>query len=335
MYHTKFSGTHYEMGFSWGRSMRDSGNLILRNIPYKLTEERFNFARGCVPIYEEYFPEILREIQGLADGQDCDAEALRALLLSMYAIPPACGCSCFALANEGNVLLGRNSDFLTALEEANMNVSYHFTGNSYDFTGNTTSFIQIEDGVNERGLAVGLTSVFPGVVKPGLNAGMLLRFFLERCGNTEEVISYAREVPIASAQTITVADRNGSVAVIECNSERVEVIRPTERQPFVCAVNSFQSEAMAEFKNPEVDDWFSARRLDTMRRNLTKNAVRLDVRGAQELLSGKRGFICQYDRRTGRDTVWSVVYDLKNGGIYLAEGNPARQEFKRDDSFTF
>ena len=31
-----------------------------------------------------------------------------------------------------------------------------------------------------------------------------------------------------------------------------------------------------------------------------------------EILSGKYGFMCQYDRKKGADTVWSVVYDLKN-----------------------
>ena len=43
----------------------------------------------------------------------------------------------------------------------------------------------------------------------------------------------------------------------------------------------------------------------------------------QSLLAGEMGFMCQYDRSLGMDTVWSSLYDLKNGVILRAEGNPA------------
>ena len=36
----------------------------------------------------------------------------------------------------------------------------------------------MEDGVNEYGLATGLTFVYPKIRKAGLNAGMLVRYFL-------------------------------------------------------------------------------------------------------------------------------------------------------------
>ena len=72
------------------------------------------------------FPEILEEIQGVADGQKCAAEPLRAFLFSMYAMPPACHCSCFAVAGGDKVLFGRNSDFLVSLENTNTNAIYRF-----------------------------------------------------------------------------------------------------------------------------------------------------------------------------------------------------------------
>ena len=45
----------------------------------------------------------------------------------------------------------------------------------------------MEDGINEYGLAVGLTSVAPTKIKPGINAGMLLRLFLEKCKSVTEL----------------------------------------------------------------------------------------------------------------------------------------------------
>lgn len=41
----------------------------------------------------------------------------------------------------------------------------------------------------------------------------------------------------------------------------------------------------------------------------------------------------QYNRKEGADTVWSVVYDLKNDKIFRVEGNPGRKKFKEDTRF--
>ena len=48
-----------------------------------------------------------------------------------------------------------------------------------------------------------------------------------------------------------------------------------------------------------------------------------------DLLRGGRGFLCQYDRRSGHDTVWSVLCDLTAGEVWLAGGNPSRTSFEK------
>ena len=88
----------------------------------------------------------------------------------------------------------------------------------------------MEDGVNEYGLATGLTFVYPKIRKAGLNAGMLVRYFLEKCRTVEEVLEKIKNLPIASAQTITLADKTGAMAVIECNSEKVKIIFPEKNK---------------------------------------------------------------------------------------------------------
>ena len=55
----------------------------------------------------------------------------------------------------------------------------------------------------------------------------------------------------------------------------------------------------------------------------------------KDILSGKYGFMCEYDRKTDADTVWSVIYDIGNNAIYRVDGNPKRKEFKRDMRFKF
>lgn len=333
MYHGHFNGTHYEIGFKWGALLAQHGNFILKNIGFPITSERLKFSESCIPIYQKYFPEILEEIQGIANGQKCDVKMLQAFLFSMYAMPPSSNCSCFAVANNDMILLGRNSDFLTELEKINMNAIYRFASQSYSFTGNTTAFVQMEDGINEHGLAIGLTSIQPMLIKPGINAGLLLRYFLEKCKNTQEVIEHIHILPISSAQTFTVADTSGKIVVIECCSEKVETIQPADSHPYVCATNIFHSGSMMDFNISDIDNWQAESRYETLEKVLNHKANSLDYQTAVDILSGKYGFLCQYNRKTGKDTVWSVIYDLTSKKLYRTEGNPSRRKFKEDTRF--
>ena len=81
MYHAHFRGTHYEAGYRWGSLLLKHKNLILENIPFEITQERIDYALSCFPIYEKYYHEIVEEIQGLADGQQCNVRILQAVLL--------------------------------------------------------------------------------------------------------------------------------------------------------------------------------------------------------------------------------------------------------------
>ena len=47
------------------------------------------------------------------------------------------------------------------------------------------------------------------------------------------------------------------------------------------------------------------------------------------------GFLCQYDRREGRDTVWSVLYDTASGTLLRAEATPAASPFSQTPGSRF
>lgn len=333
MYHTHFRGSHYDIGFRYGSALRKNGKFILDNVPFPIREEQFTFAAACRPLYETHFPEILQEIHGLADGQECPAEKLEAVLFCMYCMIPSCHCSHFAVRNGQRIIFGRNSDFLTCIEKLYMNCIYHFSGTSYSFIGNTTAFAEMEDGINEYGLAVGLTMVQSKVFKPGLNAGMILRMILEKCTNVQEAFMLLKKIPIASGQTFVLADRTGTIALAECNAERTEIKCPQETDAFVCATNLFHTEAMKKY-NVTADNWQAEERYQTLFQTLHSEFRTFTLADGEKLLSGKNGFICQYDRKTGKDTVWSVLYDVRNGRLYRTEGNPSRKKYREDQRFT-
>jgi predicted choloylglycine hydrolase len=223
----------------------------------------------------------------------------------------------------------RNSDFLVSIEKLYMNCLYSLD-NAYAFNGNTTAYVEMEDGVNEHGLAAGLCFVYPKVNKPGFNAGMLIRYILEKCKTTGDAITALKSLPIASSQTITLADASGDIAVIECNAEKLVIIRPESGRNFVAAANCFVSNEMQPYRNTEIDDWRADDRYQTAHDAMANNPKKLSVEFAEDILAGRYGFMCQYDRKTNADTVWSVVYDLKRKQTWRTEGNPSRKAFIED-----
>ena len=334
MYHGRFKGTHYNAGYIWGNLLYKNGKIISQSHTFIITEQRKEFAKKCLPIYQKYYPEILEEIKGISDGQRDSYENLYTFLLSMYCFEFNNKCTCFAFKDNNNIIFGRNSDFLVEIEKLYMNCLYKLD-NVYSFSGNTTAFVEIEDGINEYGLAIGLTFVYPKIKKPGFNAGMLVRYLLEKCKTTNEASKKLEELPISSAQTLTIADKYGELVVVECNPEKNKIIRPNNDGNFIATANNFNSLEMKEYRNPDIDDWRSDERYTVAYNALKVNSNNFSFNLAKDILSGKYGFMCQYDRKTGADTVWSVIYDIKNNKIFRVEGNPSQKQFKEDIRLKF
>jgi predicted choloylglycine hydrolase len=331
MYHSRFSGNRYEAGFKYGSILYGKGVRLDRI--FKPTPEKIEFGVQCMSAYKEAFPEILEEMQGLSDGLRAALQDLGSFLFTMYCMTFNNKCTTFACRDEESILFGRNSDFLAELKHGYESCFYHLDG-GYTFIGNTTAMIQMEDGINEHGLAAGLNFIYPVVFKPGINAGMLVRYILEKCKSVGESIKALQTLPIASAQIITLLDKTGDMAAVECNCEKIAVRRPEQGKRIVVATNEFVSEEMKQYRFSGPDEIHSGERYRTAVGALGSNrAYSLDF--VKELLSGKYGFMCQYDRRMGLDTVWSTVYDLKNLKIYRAEGNPSRKRFMEDKRLKF
>ena len=331
MLHHTLQGTHYEIGLQLGLDLARQGIYLLDQVPFPITRERLDFAQACLPHYRRFFPAALEELRGLSLGQNCPFEALAGVLFSMYCmIPQPVHCSCFALRTEAGALFGRNSDFLICLEKQNSNCLFRFTDGGYSFNGNTTAFVEMEDGINCRGLAVGLTSVAYVRPRPGLNAGMILRLLLESCANVPQALELLQRLPAASSHTLVLADRQGRVALAECCPDHTAIQAPTQPDSFVCATNAFHLPEMEPYHCPVEDDWQAEERYQTLLWALSDPSTQKGLSFAWRLLGGKLGFLCQYARKLGRDTVWSVAYDAGSGALWRAEGNPGRVPYIQD-----
>ena len=316
-------GTPREIGFQYGKYFAELGVNLSATLPPG-TKERKEYSESVKFLYKSDYPAILKEIEGVAQGNGCDAEVLTQFLLSMYVYTAMNFCTCITgLDHRRHLLLGRNSDFLTAMQPMYSHCVIK-PASGYAFTGNTTGFVEMEDGMNEKGLAVGLTFVYSAQKHFGLNAGMIVRILLEHCANVNEAITRLKKMKIGSSQILTMADSTGNKAVVECSAQHIEII---QSHSILYSVNQFVSDAMRPYNPENIDDMESGLRLKTCQKAFQHQNV-LSMEYLKEVLKGKQGFLCQYDRRRGGDTVWSVIYDLNDDKIQFCDGNPSREGYQ-------
>lgn len=315
------SGSYYEIGFQRALALKKKGLFAPKRFAGCFHEKRYAYAKACETIYATYDPDLLEEMHGFCDALAYSYTELCAFLFGMYAMHADAFCSCVALRHEGETILGRNSDFLKVIAPYAI---HELIKDRY--RGNTTAFIELEDGMNVHGLAIGLTHIRPVRITPGYNAGLMIRHLLAHCETIKEAIAECRRLPIGSSFTLTMADRFGDIAMLECCCDHIAV---EQNAPFVYAVNRFHHSEMESYQFPEsLDDLQSSERRSTLHHALSAYEVH-DLSFLQHLLQGKYGFLCQYPSFCPANTLWSAIYSCHQGITYLCDGNPAHNPYQR------
>ncbi|MBE9063176.1 hypothetical protein IQ256_19640 [cf. Phormidesmis sp. LEGE 11477] len=278
----------------------------------------------------QFYPEICEEIKGFATGTKSDYEYLVCFLLSIGITQSAPHCSCFAAVTDQGVLFGRNHDYFKQFKKFSESSLIEPTGFN-SFVGQGDTFIGREDGVNDRGLAVGYTFVDGIASQPGINFQLVIRGLLEKCSSVQSAIAWLKSLPLSTYQNLILADRSGELAVVESAPERLEVRYPEKNAPFIVATNNFQLPTMRRLQKNEHRNWYEAEtRYEAITQALEKEKDSLSLETCQNILSEKYGFACQYPRKGDFDTIWSVAVNLSTLSILRAEGNLSRVRYKED-----
>lgn len=259
MYHSRWRNSHKEAGYKYGVMLYKHGKTIA--LDTLLTKEKIQYGSDVFDIYEKHVPEIIEEIKGFAEGLRQDFDKVFAFLTSMYVFTYDNYCSCIGFSNKTGIYLARNSDFDKSIEKLTDSAFYKLD-KGYSFIGNTTAMIQMEDGMNEKGLACGLTFVYPTVRGLGFNAGFLVRYILGKCESVDQARKFLEEVEIGSSQNIIVADSSGKILLAELNSENKYFEEISEGALY--RTNHFVSDGMLQYKCRLDDDIKSHERFNTL-----------------------------------------------------------------------
>jgi predicted choloylglycine hydrolase len=329
MYHPRFKGEHYEIGLKYGGMLKKNGiNLFGLT---ELDEFQFNYGSQSEKIVKKHFPEACEEMRGMANGVGVPYERFSAWLMCISVCLEAPGCTMIAFKKGNKVLFGRNNDLPPIFRKISTSALYT-PSNGYSFITNSSAFVSAEEGINEKGLAVGMTYVWAKELKPGLNSMFFVRYILEKCASVNEGLRAIQTFPIGGAYHLILADSDAFVHV-ECSPQRIKI----NEGDFAVATNHFVSEEMKKYE--ETKDLFNSydrykTAHDALCKGFDKGASDIIINNvvtyAKDILSGKHGFICQYEKSLNFDTVWSSIFDFTDKKIYRAEGNPSRINFIED-----
>jgi hypothetical protein len=180
---------------------------------------------------EAEHPSGVEECKGLAQGLGFTAqEYFTAMFSYRYSLDADMGnrqCTLVATADsDGAPLLGKTDDI--GEDQLGMNVmevcrpdsglahvGFHFAGTIFTVAG-----------MNERGLAMGMTGI-PGAVvdAPGLFSLVALNTILPRCADVPAAIAHLRTLRLNTyGFSLMVGDADGRLALLECTSAGVAVL---------------------------------------------------------------------------------------------------------------
>lgn len=320
MYHPRLYGTPYEMGLKYGQ-------LLYEKVGFQLPErspQQQQFGAASYPILADFYPAVIAEIEGFAQGIHTPPEQLGAFLLSLGTIEPNGQCSVFAYRNSDSVVVGRNYDMLFEYKKFTES-SLIAPAQGYAYISQSDVFIGRSDGINEKGLFVAMSFVNGTTIQPGVSFHFIVRNILEQCATVEEAIERIQSAPVAAANNFLVADASGAIAVVESAVEDHAVRRPTPTEPFLSITNQFVTPSMQAYDRGGVEWSKSQARLEGLHQQLSQQSE-VSLEKAKAILSDS--CVCLNLRKERFGTIWSVVAELSSLTIERAETKPRTTNYK-------
>jgi len=319
---------------------------VFANLLRTLVAVKTDYGNGfySVEYKENYKLDELLAQGGVSNEDELVQYILKTMLKGLpinvpYEVPKL-ACSTFeADQKDGGCVFGRNYDNLAGdcmvvkTEPKNgykslSVVSLSFLGYTEESTPDSlTNRIRVLatpyfplDGVNEKGLAVGVLQLFAEPTnqqtdKVDVDTTLAIRVLLDKAATVEEAIklleSFDMHASANGCYHLHIADATGDSAIVSYVKNEMVVTR-NEDLNYQCATNFYVHDVDFEYEAHGQD------RYDIIMKGLKKAEGKVSLDEAMELLAQaaqketvfKDGSICR--------TQWSSIYDLKNPSLTIA-----------------
>ena len=296
-------GSSYDLGLKQAEEIQTTQLIIQLGFLENLTaNSNSNKAKEQL---EAISPNLLKELEGLAKGLKMELDTIIRLYSGYDITFPSMGCT--ALINED--YYARNYDFSPEIYDARLVFSNPLGG--YANVGFSQQVIGRLDGMNEKGLVVGLHFVNDEHKGEGFLATTIVRILLEQCGCIDEAIDLLSKIPHGFCYNYSITDSSGKGVVVEAAPEKQCVHFET---PLMCT-NHFHSKDLQEKNMKEIQQ--SINRKEYLSKLLTKEISPI---AAYHYFNDVNSplFIKNYKEYFG--TLHTVVYSPKDLSLIIGVG---------------
>lgn len=347
---SEFGGSHFDIGVGYGRSVRQEfGQVVDRYAEGYIRKHDPERVRAVKEGMEQYLaahaPELIEEMRGIAEGSGVPFDdVLKHNLCSFINTALTAGASVevarctsvgFSRSDRGP-LLGKNTDCGDPTPDnlkRFMPMLVWRPSDGLASIGNThMGTVWRHVGVNEKGLALGGSSVSGGIGGgwSGLTDGFLGRLFLERCATAAEAVALVdAHTFVGQGVNFIVVDEKGDVAVFELSVEG-KVVHRLDGRGHLFTTNFYASGRLQH--NPDRQEMIgnSKGRYDFLSglRPLAGEAFNLEQMKEVLRHHGDRGAICQHADRNRMSTTLSTIAICRERTLLTAWGKPCDAEFR-------
>jgi isopenicillin-N N-acyltransferase like protein len=338
------SGSHRELGRQHGEQARPQIQAHLDSLQRSSHLSTADFEERVLrfkPLFREYCPHLLEEIDGLAEGAHISpAGALAVNVRGALGTVTDGGCTSFVISRDGTangeVLIGQNSDMLPE----NLDYAYVLRLVPEDKPALliwTFGGMIGYHGLNAAGIAHMANDLGDG--GPPKRFAMphypVKRMMLE-CQTVVEVMNLMKRVPLWYNGNYVLCDGQGNILDVEATSAGPEIVSDDGRG-YIAHSNHYCSPRYATAANAAATYADSFPRLDRMNALLADYHGELTLGDLQSVLADHDGYpssICRHARDTNAAdfetagvTVAGLIAEPERGLLHVAPGNPCVNEF--------
>lgn len=196
--------------------------------------------RHFIDPLKRHLPDLADEIHGIAEGSGCSLKEICGLsfLVDLGTAAGACTGVAFASGPDGPVV-AKTSDCTPGVQQVWLAPRrIRPAGQLAAITLSHVGSPNVEMGMNENGLAIGITGLQSvRVDRNGVGWQQDIRAVLHHCTTSQDAIHMLRTIPIRSfGYSLVIGDSSGDVAVVEKVVGAFGVKRPNSNVAFVTNV---------------------------------------------------------------------------------------------------
>jgi predicted choloylglycine hydrolase len=296
-------GNYYQFGFDQGKELMSLPILDHLNELKNLTQN--SDVQRAKEMLKYHSPNLLEELEGLANGLGMELDETIKLFSGYDVMFPEMGCT--TLIHDGYYV--RNYDFSPDMYDARLVFTKPIEG--YVSVGFSQQVLGRLDGMNEKGIVVGLHFVNNEYRAEGFIATTIVRMLLEHCANIEEAMAYITQIPHGYCYNYSITDRSGKSIRVEASPQQ-QIFH--FEYPLICT-NHFETESLRGKNKMGIQG--SVQRKEYVNSLLTENLTQMS---AYHYFNDKNSkvFLKHYKEFLG--TLHTVVYSPKDLSIYIGVG---------------